>query len=152
MMILLFLFFLQTTPLDLKFNEQETWEPNIIHGKEVTIRGYIYQTSDGTHILSDEPGLKSCCIGRGKKSHNQIRLVGDIPIIPQGNVALVKGTFLINDLGTPERLKYQLINTTLVQENKLFTAMAWGIIVIAVFFSCIWLWRVLYEVRSNDKT
>lgn len=75
-------------------------------GESVTIRGFLYQSTDGEWILADQPNLKTCCVG---KKVGQIFLDGDFSEIPTYKPVSITGTLTLkNDL-------YHLENTELVK-------------------------------------
>lgn len=49
------------------------------NGKEIQIRGFLYQTEDKKLILAALPNLKSCCVGTASQRSQQIVVEGDIP-------------------------------------------------------------------------
>jgi len=62
----------------------------------VTLRGFLYQTPDGVWVLSQEPNLKSCCVGSDSKVKDQIYLFGELPESPPNTVAEVTGVFRLS--------------------------------------------------------
>lgn len=61
-------------------------------GKEVEIRGFLAQIKD-EWILSSEPNLKSCCLGKPKNIH----LKSDYPLQKTWKVVTIKGTLSKDD-------------------------------------------------------
>lgn len=67
--------------------------------KDIAISGYLYEQAVGEWVLSSEPNLKSCCVGKS----TQISVVGDSllpslekPIVVQGTLKPRNNTFLID--------------------------------------------------------
>lgn len=61
-------------------------------GQKISLRGFPYRTDDGRWIISDEPALKSCCIGRGPKANKQVFLEGEHEEFAAHQVIEVEGT------------------------------------------------------------
>lgn len=54
-------------PLSISFQQLQE-DPKQWEGKEISIRGFLYQKEDGSFIISSLPHLKSCCL-----DHDSIR-------------------------------------------------------------------------------
>lgn len=68
---------------------QQELETN--QGGFTTLRGFLYSDGDGGWILSDEPNLKSCCVGSTSKVMRQVYLEGDFTDSNPGVVVAIKG-------------------------------------------------------------
>ena len=77
--------------------------------QEITVRGFLYQTSEGQWILSTEPNLKTCCVGSKQKAHKQIALEKSFEGIKADHVIALKGKFNIQDEAHPFLLTNVLI-------------------------------------------
>lgn len=64
--------------------------------QHISIRGFIYQTPEGKHILAAEPNLKSCCVASQEMITRQIQLFGNsIPFSSDGLAKTLEGQFEI---------------------------------------------------------
>lgn len=80
----------------LKINESDL--SNFRFDDDIQISGFLYKDSGGNIFLSNNPGLKSCCIGHFKEGTLQIRVI-DLPlntIIKEGELRQVKGSLSWN--------------------------------------------------------
>lgn len=87
----------------LSFLQLQSKNPQDYHDKEVVIRGFIFQTSEGRMILAGEPNVKSCCLGAPEKIRQQIVLDGDISEFKSNSIVMIEGRFVV----TPEGLRIE---------------------------------------------
>lgn len=62
---------------------------------KATVRGFIYQGSNGEWVLSQEPNLKSCCVNSPAKKDAQIILEGVFE--PQNRALNITGSLKVVD-------------------------------------------------------
>lgn len=107
--------------LKLKFNDLETL--NHADGKVVEIRGFLYEDKQGKKILSNEPNLRTCCVGAKSKRKKQILVTGKIgSFSPQYPITL-QGLFYIaeeaKEDGNSTQPLYQIENAVVIRvENN----------------------------------
>lgn len=51
----------------------ELLQGNIKEGEEITVKGFLIESSDHEFYLSEIPNVPSCCIGK----KNQIKVIGE---------------------------------------------------------------------------
>jgi hypothetical protein len=61
-----------------------------------THSGFLFKTKEGKWVLSQEPNLKTCCIGSKHKASTQIFLEGDFSGIKDNTLIKVKGVLQTN--------------------------------------------------------
>jgi hypothetical protein len=73
-------------------------------GAELQLKGFIYPSPDGEWILSQEPNLRSCCVGAAHKASSQVVLQGnfseyssDIPLFVRGIFHCTEGKYTLSD-------------------------------------------------------
>lgn len=95
-------------------------------GAEIELKGFLFHAHDGLWVLSDDPHLRSCCIGKGNKP--QILLEGDFTGYSTKIPLQLKGIFHSNAQG------YSLSEVNAIQKEgfPLATLVALGAI-------CAWL-------------
>ncbi len=106
-----------------------------LHEGTITVRGFLYPDKEGGWILSDEPNLKSCCVGSASKVMRQVYLDGDIAYNNPGVVATVSGDLSIDPRYSSSgdlTQYYTLKNTTVVPDAAAGLDMGWGIVFAAV--------------------
>lgn len=54
---------------------------------EVRIRGFLYRDGEGRWLLAPQPGLRSCCLAKGRQLH----VVGEIAPPPPARAVVVGG-------------------------------------------------------------
>ena len=64
--------------------------------KEIVVRGFLFQTSTGSWILSEKPDVKSCCAGSPAKAIQQIFLDGSYNKSDINKAVTMQGNFLID--------------------------------------------------------
>lgn len=105
-----------------------------LQGKEIEIRGFLYQREDGKLILASQPNLRSCCVGTKSKIQQQIIVEGNLE--PTLKAVSVRGVFRIQPLYSEngELVAYYFLDrANLVPETPF---RLWGIILVA-FVVCI---------------
>ena len=120
-----------------------------LHAKEVKIRGFVYQTSDGRVILAGKPDLRTCCVGSVLNVWQQIAL--DVPAedIPAGQAVTVEGWLHVNPIyDSQNNLKqvFSLYKTRYIKGNKLSYTMLW--LVLAFITAALSLFLI---IRRNIK-
>lgn len=68
-------------------------------GESLAVKGFLFQTKDLRWILSNEPDLRSCCIGSAHKQLSQINLSGDYSAYKINKPLSVRGVFHIEQNG-----------------------------------------------------
>lgn len=63
----------------------------------IQVKGFLYRDEHETWVLSSEPNLKSCCVGKGEKGNKQILLGADFSGIKTQFPLTLEGTFRLND-------------------------------------------------------
>ncbi|MDP1836227.1 MAG: hypothetical protein Q8K75_09935 [Chlamydiales bacterium] len=101
-------------------------------GEETTLRGFLYKSIDGRWVLSDQPDLKTCCVGTSNHILKQVTLLGTFDAPSPSSVVVVKGIFSIepnyNDKGELTSLLY-LKESKLVDEPSQATSFPLSFIV-----------------------
>ena len=106
-------------PIKIKFNDLGTL--NGVNGKVVEIRGFLYESKEGTKILSNEPNLRTCCIASKSKREKQILISGNIePSTPQHPIT-VQGLFSVTpsnkENGEEGKPLYQIEKAIIIQDE-----------------------------------
>jgi hypothetical protein len=65
------------------------------NNQQVTLRGFIYHSSDGRWILSSQPDLKTCCVGSPSKALSQVIVEGNSQFGATDRVIALRGTLQI---------------------------------------------------------
>jgi hypothetical protein len=68
-------------------------------GESLSLKGFLYQTAEGSWILSANPHLKSCCIGCSEKQHSQIYLSDEYSSFNKNRPLYVQGYVHKNSCG-----------------------------------------------------
>ncbi|MCH9624961.1 MAG: hypothetical protein S4CHLAM123_01230 [Chlamydiales bacterium] len=77
------------------------WSLNAIEeGRSITLTGFLFQTEESNWILSNEPDLKTCCIGAKHKRESQITLLGNFSNYTEHLPLKVTGTLHKNEMGS----------------------------------------------------
>lgn len=103
---------------------------SMYHGREVTVRGFLYQSLDRRWILASEPNLKTCCVGSPRKVWQQIIVDGEFESVPSNKVVQIAGTLIVDPVRDDKNALtqvFRLENPHLVQEDD----------------NGIWLWIVM---------
>lgn len=69
-------------------------------GQTISVRGFLYQISDGSWILASEPNLRTCCIEKKQRLSRQIYLP-NFQGVQCDKPLTVIGKFTLNPEGTP---------------------------------------------------
>lgn len=90
------------------------------HGSDVSIRGFLFKSTNGRLVLAAEPNLKSCCVGSKDKIFRQIFIEGDVnEPLSFGFAVLLKGSFVIDPIkdasGSWQQI-YMLKNARIVKQ------------------------------------
>lgn len=102
---------------ELSFHQVKTEDMKSFEGRQIYIRGFLYETENGALILAGEPNLKSCCVGSHHNVANQITIQGDLQ--PSVLAVTVEGTFKITESG------YTLEHVKLLSKEKSTPNMLW---------------------------
>lgn len=62
---------------------------------QATLRGFLYQDSQGKWVLDESPNLQSCCVNSSGKQNEQVLLEGDLK--PTSHVVNVAGTLQVRE-------------------------------------------------------
>lgn len=105
-------------PLINFFSLESTLKEEMLRQNQlIQIRGFLYEANDSTLILSAEPHLKTCCIGRETKKYKQLLVSGNlINEATRENAITLQGN-LTTDLN--HRYPFQLQNASVIKENQL---------------------------------
>jgi hypothetical protein len=130
-----------TTP---HFGQQEILPDN---NGLVTLRGFLYKTTNGSWVLSQEPNLKSCCVGAQSKVMKQIYLFGELPDVASSAVAEVTGRFKVephySDKGT--LTQYYTLEDVVIQHHEAdYTILGWvgaGLVALLISVKLFQYWR-----------
>ena len=114
---------------------------SLYHAREVTIRGFIYQSADQRWILASEPNLKTCCVGSMHKIWQQIIVEGEFESFPSNQVVKLAGKLQVDPVwDNKQSLKqvFRLENAQIVQEYHhynwlLLSGLAIGLLALAFF-------------------
>ncbi len=100
------------------------------HQKEVIIRGFLYQGSDGGWILAAEPNLRTCCVGASAKVMQQIFLNDKFIGESQQRAVTLQGKFFVEPIWTEGSLKrlYQMDQAVILP----YPRYSWPLLVIAI--------------------
>jgi len=79
---------------------------------EPTVRGFLYQTQEGSWIVSQEPNLKTCCVGAAHKADSQIEVEGTFPESAINKAVTLKGDWVV------QGESYRLVGAEIVAEEK----------------------------------
>lgn len=106
-------------------------------GKEVSIKGFYYESNRGDSFLASQPNLKSCCVGSIDKLDRQVLLEGHF-VVPKSKAVTFRGILktspTYNQQGDLQSL-YFLKNPVLIQEEyyNLFYVVLFFLICIIFF-------------------
>jgi len=122
-------------------------------GKEVSIRGFVYQAKDGHMILSAEPDLKSCCVGGSGKRLEQVALINLSPDSVSSNALDLIGT-LHFDAHHDHPL---VLDVSAIQHRSSGSLWIYVILAFSLFcMACACLWhghmRIKLRTRTNITT
>lgn len=144
-LLLIFLFWntllIAQEPSSLSFQQiKENFSPSLYEEKQVTIRGFYYQTADGHHFLADQPNLKSCCVGSEKKKKEQIQLISAIAPKSTFKAITVRGDFNFDS----DSKQIFLDNPSIVPDtNTSISQLTWIIAAITLFLLSIFFFKKL---------
>jgi hypothetical protein len=118
--------------------------------QQVSIRGFVYQTADGSLLLAAEPNLKNCCVASQGMITRQVMLIGNhIPFSTNGRAKTIQGRFEIEpakDENGNWKTLFILYEPKIIENNReahhglLYFSGGLGLILIGIFLvrSCIW--------------
>lgn len=106
--------------------------------QRISIRGFAYRTPDQEWVLSHQPGLRSCCIGRG--GSREITLEGFKEEIAMGQAIQVQGVLRLESReGLGEPLRQLVLSEVVVSPSTTdFSYAIWGTLLAAAVGG--WLW------------
>lgn len=79
--------------------------------KTIQVKGFLFQSEQDVWILSQEPNLKSCCVGNKLKQDSQIVLDGNFNKKRINQVVLIEGVF-------SSRQPWKLASSQLIKEAR----------------------------------
>lgn len=62
-------------------------------GKEISIRGFLYQNQEGRWVLAKEPNLKTCCLSSQSNLERQLFLESSFSADKINSIITLKGIF-----------------------------------------------------------
>lgn len=109
---------------------KETYE-----GKQLNVKGFLYQKADGEWILASQPNLRSCCVGASQHVGRQLLVEGEFN--PDDKVVEIEGSFHMQLLAdnTPS---YRLLHASIAKSNQgdwPFTTILFTCLFILAFFT-----------------
>lgn len=155
--LLSFLIFFSPLFGEIQFHELKTFSEgsdqeikrNLSHydGQKVSVKGFLYETKEGKHILSSEPNLKSCCVGASAKVSQQIVVRGEFPPGPWRVPVVVQGVFAVEPLRDKDGKLIQLfkIDHAYVVEDTVEKTPIWSLAIIALLLCASW---VIYRKQK----
>lgn len=123
--------------------------PNPYHNKLIQIKGFIYKSTDNQLYLSQEPNLKSCCIGSKNKRQSQILLsniniVSDNDYTNNQHVKIITGK-LIQD---PVQKTFIMENPSIQDLSKSFPITS---VIIIIIFILLTITLILIKSYKNKR-
>lgn len=113
---------MEIIPLNHFFEHPEQWE-----GKEVALRGFLYNTEKGQALLALEPNIPSCCVGKKDKSF--VILKGDFSG-SSSRASVIEGKI------TKDASHWMMVSPQLIEEQKM--GLSWLFLPLAtLIFVCI---------------
>jgi hypothetical protein len=88
-------------PVHITFNDLN--KHHTFEGKAVEIKGFLYKGNEGM-ILSNEPNLKTCCVGSKNKRNKQILILGELLLTDLHFPVTVTGIFYTKDENESEEI------------------------------------------------
>lgn len=116
----------QTTPLTF-FNLKDAAN---LDGQLITIRGFLYESSESQMILAAEPNLKTCCVGSTSQQQRQLLVTGDINLV--NSAITLKGNLVVS-LG--DDFPFRLENAVIMPQNDQSYWILGGIVVGLILLS-----------------
>ena len=106
-------------------------------GEKLALKGFLYQTGEGNWILSNEPHLKSCCLGKKELQHTQIQLLGDFSNADLNKPLHVEGTLHVASAGA------YVLSDVKTHQKESFPFFTLGALLLLIGFTCFKLRRLL---------
>lgn len=106
--------------LDEKDDHEIAEHLNRYNGREISIKGFLYEEKEGKRLLCCEPDLKSCCLGSAGKVTQQIVVTGDLPQGRLRDPVVIHGVFSVAPVRDVEGRLIQVFkinNATVVQSG-----------------------------------
>lgn len=111
------------------------------HNKDVQIRGFLQKTSDNFFILSPEPDLKSCCIGKKGKIHIHVTGLQNAPATKKA--LTIQGRFILAN-GTD----FHIEDATIVDEDR---DLNFSFIIVSISMTILGLYLLLPYVYKEKR-
>jgi hypothetical protein len=93
---------------------------NLKPNEKIELRGFLFQDKDGKWFLSEEPDLKSCCVGANNKIQKQVLLSGNFESQSSNQAVTIIGKAILDPLTG----QLYLENPSLVPNKKIpFTSL-----------------------------
>lgn len=124
---------------DLKNSEESLPGPE----ETVEVKGFLYKSAGGVWILSEEPNLRSCCVGKESKSDSQILLPEAYDSALENHLVTFQG-FLSEHSGSGPR--WEMTEAQLV---KKVPGMPWISLAIFICFLGMFAWGVWKKLQIS---
>lgn len=131
-------YFIAVAPIGVSLSELNL---EILPNQYVEVKGFAYKKPDGDWILSDEPQLKSCCVGSFSKADSQVHFQTSSDL-PKEQVIIVQGNLRL------EGNRYYLENSNVIIPDN-FPSNTLSIAAILLIFSVILL-KFVRNLRKNE--